>query len=175
MIPANQSPQQVSNLCNKLGRKDWVVHCVKPYEHGTGIAKYLARYIRGGAIKNSQIIHVGKYKVRFRYKSHQTQQTEYLSLTHEQFMQRLLSHMAIPNKPQYQLLGLYHGRCRDKLNEAREALGQAAVSQEDLLNWQDFIEQQGQHECCKQCGKPLTQLRPLGREELAQLASRVIH
>lgn len=95
--------QQVSNLCNKLGRKDWVMHCVKPYGHGSGIAKYLARYIRGGAIKNSQIVHVGKYKVRFRYKSHQTQQTQYLSLSHEQFMQRLLSHVVIPKKPQYQL------------------------------------------------------------------------
>ena len=55
IAPKNQSDQQVINLCNKLGRKDWVVHCVKAYLHGKGVAKYLARYIRGGSIKNSQL------------------------------------------------------------------------------------------------------------------------
>lgn len=176
VVPTNQTDQQVINLCNKLGRKDWVVHCVKPYEHGVGVAKYLARYIRGGAIKNSQIIHIGEQTVRFRYQSHQTKQTEYLTLSHDNFMHRLLSNVAIPKKPQYQMLGLYHGRCREKLNTAREALGQEEVTKAELVNWKDVIEKQGQRGRCKQCGKPLTQLRPVAnQEELAQLKISLMH
>ena len=163
-IPTNEREQQVINLCNKLGRKDWVVHCVKPYEHGQGVAKYLARYIRGGAIKNSQIIGQSKDQIRIRYKSHQTQQTEYISLRHEEFMQRLLSHMAIPKKSHYQMVGLYHGKCRHKLNQAREALGQAAVNEIKVLDWQSFIEKQGELAICRECGKILNQLRPIEKE-----------
>jgi hypothetical protein len=93
VVPTNETKQRVINLCNKLGRTDWILHCVPPYEHGVGGAKYLARYIKGGAIKNSQILRITERSIKFRYKSHQTKQTEYLTLTHAQFMQRLLSHI----------------------------------------------------------------------------------
>jgi len=159
VVPTENTAQQVINLCNKLGRKDWVVHCVKPYEHGQGVAKYLARYIRGGAIKNSQLVHLGQHHVKIRYKSHQTKQTEYLNLSHEEFMQRLLSHVAIPKKPHYQMVGLYHGKCRDKLNCARRSLGQVDVDIGNTLDWESFLEKQGELACCEQCGKPLNQLR----------------
>ncbi len=164
VIPSNESEQRLLNLCNKLGRQDWVVYCAKPYEHGHGVAKYLARYIRGGAIKNSQIICQSKDQIRIRYKSHQTKQTEYLQLSHEQFMQRLLSHVAFPKKPHYQMVGLYHGKCREKLNQAREVLGQLAVNEIKVLDWQSFVKRQGAVACCKQCGKTLNQLRPIDQE-----------
>ncbi len=176
IIPSGQQAQQVTNLCNKLGRTDWVVNCVKPYKHGHGVAKYLARYIKGGAIKNSQILSTANNRVVFRYQSHQTKRTEYLKLNHEQFMQRLLSHIVIPRKQQYQMLGLYHGRCKSKLNEAREQLGQVAVELNKALNWQEFMEKNNQVPRCEQCGKPLTVLMPLayGEEGIRQLEKSVI-
>lgn len=176
VIPTNEREQRLVNLCNKLGRQDWVVYCAKPYEHAEGVAKYLARYIRGGAIKNSQIICQSKDQIRIRYKSHQTQQTEYLQLSHEQFMQRLLSHMVLPKKSHYQMLGLYHGKCRYKLNKAREALGQLAVNEVKVLDWQSFVKRQGAVACCKQCGKILNQLRPLEKEiNIALINSSTVH
>jgi hypothetical protein len=176
VVPTNERAQKVINLCNKLGRKDWVVHCVKAYEHGHGVAKYLARYIRGGAIKNSQILHISQHHIKIRYKSHQTQQTEYLHLSHEEFMQRLMSHMAVPRKPHYQMVGLYHGKCRDKLNQAREGLGQSAVKAVVEFNWQEFIGKQGKAACCGECGKPLNQLRAIENEVyLAALKFTTVH
>lgn len=176
VIPSNEREQSLLNLCNKLGRQDWVVHCAKAYEHGHGVAKYLARYIRGGAIKNSQLLHLGDAYIKLRYKSHQTQQTEYLHLTHAQFMQRLLSHIAIPKKSQYQMVGLYHGKCREKLNQARQSLGQIAVNEIKVLDWQSFVKRQGAVACCKQCGKILNQLRPLEKEmNLAVINSSTVH
>jgi len=177
VVPSNESAQQVINLCNRLGRKDWVVHCVKPYEHGNGVAKYLARYIRGGAIKNSQILNTTNNTILFRYQSHQTKQTEYLRLCHEQFMERLLSHFAIPRKQQYQMLGLYYCRCKDKLNEARECLGQQTVESFTAINWQEFIKANHHEQLCKKCGKPLTKLRRLtwGEENIEILKKSMIH
>ncbi len=165
VLPTGQQGQQVINLCNKLGRIDWIVHCVKAYKHGHGVAKYLARYIRGGAIKNTQLLQLTKDSVLFRFKSHQTKRMEYLKLSHEQFMMRLLSHFAIPRKPQYQMLGLYHGLCKDKLNLAREQLGQSEVKSTTTLDWQGFMESNHRMACCETCGKPLVQLRPLIIEE----------
>ena len=163
IVPTKMTEQGVSNLCNKLGRTEWVIRCVKPYQHGGGVAKYLARYIRGGAIKNSQILNIGEHQVRFRYKSHQTKQTEYLTLSHDNFMQRLLCHIATPRKQQYQFVGIYHGCCREKLNQARAQLGQEAVAKVDKIDWQDYVSSQGKRQCCKQCGKALTRLVNLER------------
>jgi hypothetical protein len=176
VIPTNRRSQQVLNLCHKLGRQDWVVHCVKPYEHGTGVAKYLARYIRGGAIKNSQLLSIGEEFVKIRYKSHQSQKTEYLRLSHTEFMQRLLSHIAIPKKPQYQFVGLYHGHCREKLDTAREALGQGKVEAINVCDWQRFMEKQEKLVCCKECGRPMSQLKAIEPEAyIALMSSRLVH
>ncbi len=176
VLPSDVREQQLINLCNKLGRQSWVVHCAKAYEHGQGVAKYLARYIRGGAIKNSQILHLNNKHIKIRYKSHQTKQTEYLQLTHAQFMQRLLSHVAIPKKSHYQMVGLYHGKCRQKLDQARGALGQGAVDEIKILDWQSFIKRQGALGCCEQCGKILNQLRPIEKEmDIAVINSSIMH
>ena len=161
VVPTNESAQQEINLCNKLGRRDWVVYCAKPYEHGHGVAKYLARYIRGGAIKNSQLLNDTNNIILFRYQSHQSKKTEYLKLHYEQFMQRLLSHFAIPRKQQYQMLGLYYCRCKNKLNEARAYLGQRDVVSFTAVNWQEFMALNHHTQFCKKCGKPLTILRKL--------------
>jgi hypothetical protein len=176
VVPTNEREQHVINLCNKLGRKAWVVDCVKAYDQGHGVAKYLARYIRGGAIKNSQILQVGKRHIKIRYKSHQTKQTEYLNLSHEEFMRRLLSHLAVPKKPHYQMVGLYHGKCRAKLNKARQGLGQTDVAKRDELNWQAFMGKQGKVACCAECGKPLNQLRRVDdKVDLASLNFSIMH
>jgi hypothetical protein len=168
--------QGVINLCNKLGRKEWVLRCVKPYQHGGGVAKYLARYIRGGAIKNSQILNISEERVRFRYKSHQTKQTEYLNLKHDDFMQRLLDHIPIPKKQQYQFVGIYHGCCRAKLDKARAHLGQVAFQKVEKIDWKDYVASKGKQQCCKECGKPLTRLMDLKEmEETERLEILAIH
>lgn len=71
-LPASITGQHLKNLLNKLGRKDWVVHFCERYEHASGVAKYLARYVKGGPFSNSQLSITKENIVRFRYQSHQT-------------------------------------------------------------------------------------------------------
>ncbi len=47
-LPAQQSVSQLRSLLNKLGRKKWNVCIQARYDHGQGVAIYLARYVRGG-------------------------------------------------------------------------------------------------------------------------------
>jgi hypothetical protein len=170
VIPSRMNEQQVKSLCNKWGRKEWVIHCVKPYEHGRGVVKYLAKYIRGGSIKNRQIIAITKEHVRYCYKSHQTKKTEFINLKHDDFMDRLLSHIAQPKKQQYQMLGIYHNKCREKLNLARAEFLQKEIDKVDKIGWQEFLENHDIKQNCKECGKPLSVLKPLNElEDMTQL------
>ena len=90
-------------------------------------------------------------------------------MTHEQFILQLLSHIAVPYKQQYQMVGLYHGRCRERLNEARKLLGQIAVQDTVEFGWQKYLANREDQGCCKECGKPLTCLKALDDENIDQL------
>ncbi|EPW5502313.1 IS91 family transposase [Vibrio vulnificus] len=164
--PEGMSKAQLLSLLNRWGRQAWVVHCTKRYEHGSGVAKYLARYIRGGAIKNSQILKSNNRVVKYRYWSHERQKLESITLSSEQFIGRLLHHVALPRKPQYQFVGLYHNRSRESLSRARACHGQGEVDSMSELTWRDFLSQQEKVSCCSECGGALSRLRKLSRWEL---------
>ena len=161
VVPTNTSAQKIINLCNKWGRRDWVVHCVDAHKQGKGTAEYIGRYVSGGAIRNSQVMEVSEDSIRFRYKSHRTKKTEFLRMSNEQFMERFLHHIALPRKKQSQFYGLYHHCCRAKLNQARKHLGQAACEKIEVLSWQAFVAKKTKKAVCAQCGQPLTKLRDL--------------
>jgi len=155
ILPPKVDDCAIRTLVNKLGCRDWVVHFCERYEHSCGVAKYLSRYVRGGPFKNHQLNLLKDGKVAFRYQSHQTKRQESLVLTVEGLVQRMAQHIALPRKPNVRYGGLYSASLRPRLNLARECLGQAAVSERVLLNWQVFLEQYGLVPTCKECGLPL--------------------
>jgi hypothetical protein len=59
---ASESRQRISDLY----QRDWFIHCCKPYQQGDGVAKYLARYMRGGALRNGQLLRKEQTQVVFR-------------------------------------------------------------------------------------------------------------
>ena len=103
-------------------------------------------------------MHVSSKEVRVRYKSHQTKKTEMLRLKPNQFIERILSHIAIPKKQQYHFVGLYHNRCRERLNKARQYLGQERIKDISPLLWREYAESKGQVPCCDECGGKVTVL-----------------
>jgi len=56
--PPSQTPPQLRGLLNKLGRQVWNVKILDRYEHGLGVVKYLARYLKGGPIAASRFLSV---------------------------------------------------------------------------------------------------------------------
>ncbi len=154
-LPADHSAARVLSLLNQLGRKAWVVHCCQRYAHGRGVTKYLARYVRGGPLRNQQLVQITDTHVRFRYQSHQTGRSEVATLSITTFLQRWLEHVPQRGKASMRYFGLYSSGARVKLNAARGLLQQAPVSQEALLRWQAYLAQRDHQPACEICGEPL--------------------
>ena len=157
-IPTASTEQLELNLCNKLGRIYWVLNCCKPYTHGKSVAKYLARYIKGGALKNSQLISLRNNEVMFRYKSHQTKRTEYLKLNTDVFIGRLLDHISVPRLMTLRRFGLYHPVKRAALNTVKRDFSQPYQEGASEMTWIEFSAKQNDPVCCRVCQGKLVSL-----------------
>lgn len=162
-FPEGKDSVHLSVLMNKLGRKDWMVHFCPRYDYASGVAKYLARYVKNGPIRNSQIKPSADGTVRFQYKSHQTGKIESMILGEADFMQRLAQHTPLPRQPSVRYGGLYSSSCRVRLNCAREHLRQQSVPERSALFWIDYLESKGIDLSCDTCGLPIVSKENAGK------------
>ena len=165
-LPATMRPQQFLNLLNRLGHKTktrWNVRIMERYPHGQGVATYLARYMRGGPIKNSRLVFFNGHEVTFRYQNnHDTPaggkgaQTP-MTLPLGDFLQRLLVHIPVPHTQVVRCYGLYHYSKAESLAVCRAHLGQPPVEMPARLDWQTYCAQRGEAhpERCPTCGQRL--------------------
>jgi putative transposase/transposase-like zinc-binding protein len=73
-LPESMRPQQVLNLLNRLGhptKTKWNVRIMERYRHGAGVVTYLARYLRGGPLKNGRLVAYDGDCVTFTYRARQ--------------------------------------------------------------------------------------------------------
>lgn len=154
-LPTGSARHQVKAELNKLGRREWVVYFCERYDDANGVAKYLARYVKGGPMRNQQLKRVGENDLTFSYKSHQTKRREKLKLSHEAFVLRLVQHIPLPKKQTVRYSGLYSVRKRDRLNEARKQLGQRAVHRRVKLDWKVYLKSLNIIVTCDRCGLPI--------------------
>ena len=153
VLPEGMSPQQFKNLLNKLGRKKWNVRICEKYSHGSGVANYMARYVRGGSIGNKRIEKIENGKVTFNAGRGETVLT---TVTIEELIRRWIQHVPEPRSVRARSYGLYaHGK-KAALDECRRLLGQQPVKPVEKIDWRDLFEQWGKNSGkCPVCGKPL--------------------
>lgn len=163
-LPEGRRVSQLKSLLNALGRKDWTVHFCNQYVHGKGVAKYLARYVKGGVFNNQQIKAHEAGMVRFLYKSHQSQRYEWLRLTTVEFVRRVAEHVLPLRKCGVRYAGLYSPSCREKLNQARQALGQEPLADKVQLHWAVWLEGLGHKRQCRHCQGELVIRKALARD-----------
>lgn len=162
-IPADTSRERMRSLLNRLGRKKWNVHLRARYAHGQGVAAYLARYLRGGPLKNTQLLPADEDCVRFRYYPHRDEENGratplVMTLEPEAFLNRYLQHVPPPRQQVLRGYGLYGSRAGAALDRARAALGQPAVEALPALRVEDFLtrfRQTPETSRCPRCGAPL--------------------
>lgn len=162
-IPAHTSPERLRTLLNRLGRKKWNVHIRARYAHGQGVAAYLARYLRGGPLKNTQLLPADEGCVRFRYSPHRDEEDGgatplVMRLEPEAFLSRYLQHVPPPRLQAARGYGLYGPRARAALDRARAALGQPPVASPPTLRVEEFLtrfRQTAPQSRCARCGRPL--------------------
>ena len=169
-LPPNPGQARFTSLLNKLGRVKWNVRLCTRYAHGAGVTAYLARYVRGGALKNSQIVQINPEHISFRYRPHHDEadaarSPQLMRLTHDAFFSRYLAHVPSPGVQSLRAYGLYAHTQRPRLDRARENLGQAPVQTPAALTAQAFLARFANARLnthCPRCGHALitVPLRP---------------
>jgi len=143
-VPADLSRERLRSLLNRLGRKKWNVHIRARYAHGQGVAAYLARYLKGGPLKNTQLIEVSEHTIAFRYRPHRDEDDAgedalVMTLTPEAFLARYLAHVPVPRLQAVRSYGLYGQRQSAALDQARTSLGQAPVEEPKPVTAPQFL------------------------------------
>ena len=163
-LPEGMQPQQLLNLLHRLGhprKTKWNVHIRERYRHGAGVVTYLARYLRGGPIKNARLVAWDGERVTFTCRPRQEEadggrpSPQRRTLAVADFLQRWLLHVPVPQTRVVRSYGLYHPTQADALAICRVHLGQPPVEAPVALDWQTVCAQRGdQHpECCPTCGQ----------------------
>jgi len=165
-LPAAMQPQQLLNLLNRLGhptKTKWNVRIMERYHHGTGVVTYLARYLRGGPLKNARLVAYDGVRVTFTYRTRQEEadagpaSPQRMTLPVADFLQRWLLHVPVPQTRVVRCYGLYHHTAAEALAVCRTALGQMPVEVPACLDWQTLCAQRGEAhpERCPTCGQLL--------------------
>jgi putative transposase len=123
---------------------------------------YLARYLRGGPIKNARLVAWDGARVTFLYRVRSetedgTPALQRMTLSVADFLQRWLQHVPVPQTRVVRSYGLYHPRHAEALTLCRTALGQPPVVEPARLDWQTACAQRGEAhpERCPACGQRL--------------------
>lgn len=155
VLPQEMTEQKVNNLLNQLGRKKWNVCIRERYSHGSGVITYLARYVRGGPISNRRLSDGNDKEVRFHYQDHRDGKSKLMTLSSEEFVQRVLWHVPEKGMQVIRHYGLY-GRCGLELRDkCRAQLGQLPEEKPATLDLQSYWENTGHPEKmhCPVCGQ----------------------
>jgi hypothetical protein len=101
-LPDDLSLEKALRIVAKARRIKWNVRVEAPYRHGDGVATYLARYLKGGPIKNHRLVSFDGETVRFRYGDFREADAsgepkwKVLELSVEEFLRRLILHIPLP-------------------------------------------------------------------------------
>jgi len=168
ILPEDMPAQALQNCLNKLGRTKWNVHIRERYGHGNGVMQYLARYVRGGPLRNGQLMPIDCDRIAFRYTPHTDSGTpcrsSVMTLTCEAFLRRYLQHVPEHGKHTVRSYGLYAPKKSAALNRARAALGQPVVASVAAITWQAYYQRYAKQpvaHICPVCRRPVTNMRRL--------------
>ena len=104
----------------QVARKDWEVRSVAGVRGGRGVTKYVARYLRGGPVKDQRLVSADDHKVTFRYRDHRDGKEKLIALTTEHFMSRVLWHVPVKGQHHVRYYGLYAPGAGAKRERIRE-------------------------------------------------------
>ena len=135
-VPLSLGDDGVRRVLVAAARQQWNIRIAERYPHGRGVMKYLARYVRGGPIKDHRFVAFDGSHVIFRYGNHRDldahgkpRQAE-LALTRDEFLRRWSEHVPLPGVHMVRAWGLYASTQRPKLTQCREHLPGADTTRE---------------------------------------------
>ncbi|HXG17458.1 MAG TPA: transposase [Methylomirabilota bacterium] len=132
-LPPHLAEEGVRQVLVQAVRQPWNIRIAERYPHGRGVMTYLARYVRGGPIKDHRLVSFDGQQVTFRYGNHreldnagQPRQAE-LTLRVAEFLRHWSAHVPLPGVHMVRAWGLYVSTQRRRLEECREQLPEEAL------------------------------------------------
>ncbi len=116
-----------SKINPKVWTKNWIADCEYVGSAHSAI-KYIAPYVHRIAITNRRIEKLHQGEVTFRYKVSRSTCWKRMTLPVDTFLARFLQHVLPKGFQKVRYYGIFHHASRDKLNAARQSLGQAPYS-----------------------------------------------
>ena len=138
-------------LLDDAAQCTWHVRIEPPYTHGRGLVMYLARYLKGGPIKNHRLVTFNGTDVCFRYRDYRrTGRPKWRSMTVPvaEFLHRWVQHVPVPGLHMVRAYGLYATHERPALARCRVQLGPRWCQPPPAAP-------APARERCPQCGAPL--------------------
>jgi ribosomal protein S27AE len=155
-LPEGWSELDWRKTLRTVARKQWNIRIQGAYPHGEGVAIYLSRYIKGGPIKDSNILEADCKTVSFRYKDYHCGRHRTMLIKTTDFITRVLWHVAVKGQHQVRYYGLYSSGARDKRNLIRQCL------ESDLE--QDYQKRDKEPRQCPKCGAKMIHILSARRE-----------
>jgi hypothetical protein len=134
--PSHWPDDEVRQVLVAAARQQWNIRLAERYPHGRGVMKYLARYVRGGPIKDHRFIACDGQQVTFRYGNHRElddsgkPQQQELALSVTEFLHRWSAHVPLAGVHTVRAWGLYASTQRKKLEQCRSQLPEAETTWE---------------------------------------------
>ena len=160
-LPSDQSEIRFNNLLNKLGRKKWHIFIKEQYASGCSVIKYLSRYVRGGAIKNKQILSVTAKTVTYLYYAHhdnpdgKRKKHTVSTVDMDTFLQRIFWHLPEPGKQVYRRYGLYANKVCCENSPLKVKVSSSKTQENETITWQALMQgispQHAKQALCPQC------------------------
>lgn len=123
-LPAQMDTAYWRGVIRDLYRKDFNIQVGDVYEHGHGVALYLARYVKGGPLPKDRPLLLEDTTVRFTYTDHRDHRIKWMSLPVHQFIDRILWHAPPKGQHLTRHAGLYSTPYRDQHQLALQLLMQ---------------------------------------------------
>ena len=115
-------------VLQRSATKKWTPRIQERYPHGSGVIRYLARYVRGGPFRNQSLLSCDEHHVTFTYKNWRHRDSDgrptpdVLTLSIDEFLSRLLTHVPQPHTRTVRGWGLYAHSGHAQLELARTLL-----------------------------------------------------
>jgi hypothetical protein len=170
-LPPPWDEDGVRRVLVVAARQQWNIRIAERYPHGRGVMKYLARYVRGGPIKDQRLVACDGGQVTFRYGNHREldargkphQQELTLSVT--EFLRRWSEHVPLPGVHTVRAWGFYASTQRKKLERCREQLPEQEVPRTTPTGIEDASPRDRDHpwEHCPVCQRAMVVIQVLPR------------
>jgi hypothetical protein len=124
-LPPTLTAAGVRALLVETTHTDWHVRIEPPYADGRGLVVYLARYLRGGPLKNHRLVAFTGTAVCFRYRDRRGRRHpkwRTMTLPVQEFLARLFQHVPVPGLQMVRAYGLYGRHQRAALQHCRRQL-----------------------------------------------------